>query len=166
MARLIDELQICAGFGPVDMQAAANTGDWVNLEDYESCLVILFKAAGTAGDDPTLTLLQATDASGTGSKALNFTRIYKKQGTLTSIAAYTEVTQSAANTYTDATSAEVAAIWAVEVKAADLDVAGGFTFMLASVADVGSNAQLGCLLYLLSKPRYGAAPASLPTAIS
>lgn len=166
MARMIDGLQICAGFDPVNMATAANSGDWVSLKDYESCLVVFYKGAGTAGDDPTLTLEQATAAAGTGAKALNFTRIYHKQGTLTSVAQFTEVTQAAANTYTDATSAEIAAIWAVEVKADDLDVGGGFYFIRASVADIGANAQLGAVLYILGKPRYGDAPASLPTAIA
>lgn len=166
MSRTIDSMQICSGFLPVDMSSAANAGDWVNLKDYESCLVVLAKAVGTAGDDPTITLLQATSAAGGSSKALNFTRIYVKMGTLTSVANYTEVIQTAANTYTDATSAEAAAIWVIEITPDMCDVGGGFTFIQASVADVGTNAQLGALLYILSKPRYATAPASLPSAIA
>jgi len=130
--------QIVSGFVPVDMQAGANTGDWVSVENFNHVAIVFFKAAGTAGDDPTITVSQATDAAGTSSKALNFTRIYTKQGTLSSVANFTLTTQSAANTYTDATSAEVQAIWVVEFDADDLDVSSGFTHVQASVADVAS----------------------------
>ncbi len=158
--------QIVSGFVPVDMQAGANTGDWVSVENFNHVAIVFFKAAGTAGDDPTITVSQATDAAGTSSKALNFTRIYTKQGTLSSVANFTLTTQSAANTYTDATSAEVQAIWVVEFDADDLDVSSGFTHVQASVADVGSNAQVGACLYLATEPRYAAAVADATSAIS
>jgi len=150
-----DQFQVCAGFIPVDMSTAANSGDWLNMENYESVVFLLYKAAGTAGDDPTLTIQQATDASGTGAKALTFTDIYVKQGTLTSVGQYTRTTQAAANTYTDATSAEIAAIWGVQVRAEDLDIENAFTFVQGSVADVGVNAQLGALLCIGINARYG-----------
>ena len=162
---ILENTQIVAGFGPVDMQSGANAGDWVSLKNYRKVAIVLFKGVGTAGDDPTLTLQQATAVAGTGAKDLTFTTIYKKQGTLSAIGQWTKVTQTAATSYTDATSAEAAAIWVVEVNAEDLDVANGFDCVQASVADVGSNAQLGALLYLLSDPSAAAAPASMPSAI-
>lgn len=151
---ILEQMNVAAGSVPVDMAAAAMNGDWVSLKGYDRLLVVLFKAAGTAGDDPTLTIEQAKDVAGTDGKALSFTEIWKKQGALASIASWTTVTQSAANTYTDAASAETQAIWAVEIKAADLDVSGGFDCLRATVADVGTGAQLGCLLYLMFDPRY------------
>ena len=162
----VQNSQIVSGFVPVDMQAGANTGDWVSVENFNHVAIVFFKAAGTAGDDPTITVTQATDAAGTSSKALNFTRIYTKQGTLSSVANFTLNTQSAANTYTDATSAEVQAIWVIEFDADDLDVSSGFTPVQASVADVGSNAQVGACLYLATEPRYAAAVADATSAIS
>lgn len=153
-ALLVERTQICAAFGPVDLSAAANSGDWVSLKDFDSCAIIFFKGAGTAGDDPTLTLLQATDVAGTSSKALDFTRIDVKQGTLTALGAFTTVTQAAANTYVDLTSAESAGIYVIEIRADELDVANGFDCVQFSVADVGTNAQLGAALYLLRGSRY------------
>lgn len=155
-ARFVEQVQIAAGFIPVDMQTAANTGDWVSMKGYERCTIVFYKAVGTAGDDPTITLLQTVDVADTGTvnKALTFTDIYTKQGTLTAVGTFTHTTQAAANTYTDATSAEVAAIWVIDVKAEDLDVDGGFDCIRASVGDVGGNAQLGCMLYLLWPARY------------
>lgn len=161
---ILESLNIINGFVPVDLSAAANSGDYISLENYDRILVVLFKAAGTAGEDPTLTLQQASDVSGTGVKALNFTTIHTKQGTLTSVGAWTKVTQTAANTYTDATSAELQAIWAVEVLPADLDINKGFDCIRATVADVGTNGQVGCLFYL-ARPKKEMAPDTQLSAI-
>ena len=136
---------------------------WVSLKNYEHITIVFFKAAGTAGDDPTITVEQATAVAGTSNKALDFTETWTKDGTLTAVGTFTKNTQAAANTYTDATTAEVQSIWLIEIDSVTLDVANGFDCVQAAVADVGANAQLGCLLYILTKPRY--AQAIPPSAI-
>ena len=151
---LFEEMNICAGFGPVDMATAANNGDWISLKNYEGIAIVLFKAAGTAGDDPVFTLRQASDVAGTGAKALNFTTIYEKVGTLTSIGTFTKVTQAAANTYTNTVSAEAAAIMGVHIRASELDTQNGFDCVQFQVPDIGANAQLGAGFYILLNPRY------------
>jgi len=152
-----EQVQVVSGFLPVDMSSGANNGDWVSLKGYERCTIILFKNAGTAGDDPTLTLQQATAVAGTGAKDLAvIDKVYKKQDTtLTGVGTFTLDTQSAATSYTDATSAEDAAIWVIDVQAEELDVTNGFDCIQASIADVGTNAQIGAVLYLLWPARYG-----------
>ena len=155
--RFLEVADIVAGFVPVDMSTAANTGDYVNLSRFGRCLVVLFKAAGTAGDDPVFTITQAQDNAGTGVKALNIDTIYSKVGTLNAVAAFTKVTQAAAATYTDAASAEAQAIIAVEVRAEQLDVENGFTHIKLAIPDVGTNAQLGCALYIMLDPTFAGA---------
>jgi hypothetical protein len=88
-------------------------------------------------------------------KALAFTDIYKKQGVLTAVGAFTKVTQVAASMYVDDTSAEAAAMYVVEIKASDLDINNNFDSIRATVADVGIAAQLGCLFYVLYNARSG-----------
>ena len=168
MSQLILEgAQIAAGFVPVDMQTAGNNGDYVSMANYERMVCVLYKAIGTGGDDPTITLQQATDASGTGAKDLDFTTIYKKQGAdLALVGQWTKVTQTAANTYTNDTAAEQAAIWAVEFKADDLDADGGFKFLRMTVADIGGNPQLGCSLYIAMGARYQDAPENMRSIIA
>ena len=155
---------IVAGIVPADLQTGANNGDWVSLKDYGRCVAVFFKGIGTAGDDPVFTLKQATDATGAGSKALTFTSVYSKVGTQTGIANFTETTQAAAATYTDAVSAEAQAIIGVEINATNLDVDGGFTHVQLSIPDVGGNAQLGCAFYIMLDPRY--AGESMPSPIA
>ena len=153
MALRIEDVNIVSGIVPVDLSSGANDGDWINLHLYGSVMIVFFKAAGTAGQDPTLTLEQAKDVAGLDAKGLNLDTIHTKQGTLTSVGTYTKITQTAASTYTDLTSAEVEAIWVVMVDTPSLDINNGFKTMRARVADVGANPQVGCLLYLVNQPR-------------
>lgn len=159
---LVEGAQIVPAFPPIDMSAGANTGDWVDLANFDRCTCILFKSAGTAGDDAQITLQQATDATGSNAKALNFTRIDQKVGTLTAVGAFTTVIQAAANTYKPTNGASQA-IEVVEFQASDLDVNNGFNFIQMSVPKVGTNAQIGSGLYILRGARYGGA--DLPSAI-
>lgn len=163
-SRFLETHQLVSSFVPVDMQTAANNGDWVSLVNFNRVLCVLFKGIGTAGDDPVFTLRQAQDASGTNAKALTFTNVYEKVGTQTGIAGFTAVTQAAANTYTNAASAEAQAIIAVEIDATMLDVNGNFTHVQMQIPDVGGNAQLGCGFYILSEPR--SAGVDMPSAIA
>jgi hypothetical protein len=55
------------------------------------------------------------------------------------------------------------AIVALEISAADLDVANGFDCVKITVPKVGTNVQLGSLLYILSDPRHAGDP--MPSAI-
>ena len=83
--RLLESIDIVSGTTPADLDSAA-TVDWVSLKNYDGCLVLLTMAAGTAGSDPSIILVQATDVAGTSSKALNcIRRLYYKVGTQTGV---------------------------------------------------------------------------------
>lgn len=156
---LVEECQIVMAIVPVDSQTGANTGDYVSLKNYDRCTVLVIKAAGVAGDDPVPTMTQAQDVSGTGVKALNFTRVDSKVGTQTGIGTFTTNTQAAGNTYTDTVSAEAQAIFAIEFQSADLDVANGFDCLKIAIPDTGAaGAQLLTAIYILRGARYGAVP--------
>lgn len=159
-------VDVIPGIVPVDLQDAQN-GDYVSLKNAQGVLVLLFKGAGTAGDDPVLTFQQAEDVSGTNVKNLAVvTEHHQKQGTLTSVGAWTRVTQTASQTLSlNATSAENQGLYAIEIEADQLDVDNGFDCIRVNVGDVGGNAQIGGLLYVLHGLRYPAAPANLPSAI-
>lgn len=157
--------QVVLGFKPVAMNTAANTSDWVSMKGYGRCAVIFIKAVGTAGDDPTLSFKQATAVAGTGVKVLAVTRIDKKQAAtdLTAVGTYTKSTSdspasndtftTASGTWTNSDLAEQAAIVIADIKAEDLDIANGFDCVACNIADVGTNAQLGTLIFILHEPR-------------
>lgn len=164
MSKILESAMVVGAITPVNLATGANNGDWVSLQNYRTLVVLLYKGAGTAGEDPVITLKQATDATGSGSKALAFERIYKKVGVQTALAAFTRVDQPAANTYVDDVSAEAEGLFAIEIRAEQLDVDAGFTHVQLLVPKVGAGAQLGCGIYLLFDPRHQGA--DMPSAIS
>ena len=159
---ILEKLQIVPAVIPVDLQTGANTGDYVDLSNYGRCAIVFLAAAGTAGDDPVISLRQATDVADAGGKALNFDRIDVKNGTLTSVGTFTSIANTDSD-YTDDASAEVQNLWVIDIKAEDLDIDNGYCCLRVNVADVGTHAKLGALLYLLHEPRYAANP--VPSAI-
>jgi len=164
-AKFWEKINLVAAFVPIDFNAAAQTGDWVSLENYERCAVIIYGAAGSAGTDVTVTITQATDVSNSLSdaKALNFTKIYKKEGAaLTAVGQYTEVTQTAANTFTVTNNEQLQQIYVFDFGYDDLDIANDFDCIRVTV-NAGSAAKVISGLYALHDPKYGTNP--LPSAI-
>lgn len=166
-AKLAEQMQIVPAIMPVDLNDGANNGDWVSLKNFERCTVVVVASAGTAANDLTVTLNQATAVAGTGTKALSvIDSVATKQGAaLSAIAAWTEVTQTAAATYTNGTNGEEQLLYAIDVLAEQLDVANGFDCLQCSIAQVGA-AKIGCALYLLWPTTYGGPVGKVPGAIA
>ncbi len=164
LGSLAEISDLVVGAIPVDLSAAANNGRWFNMQNCDGLNAILIAAVGTAGDDPVITLQQATDSSGTGSKELLIYDVQYKIGS-TDIAAaddqWVDVTtiddDNGASSYdTDPIAgAENELVVCVYIRAGDLDVNNDFNYCRMTVADVGTNAQLGTILYIPSSPAYG-----------
>ena len=75
----LEQAQIVEAFPAADLSAAASTGDWVSLRNYRHVAVVFHSEPGTAADDPTITIQQATDNAASGAKSLTFTTLYSKQ---------------------------------------------------------------------------------------
>jgi hypothetical protein len=163
---LVEAHQIVMGVMAADINASAKTGDAVSLKNYHRCAVVVHFDDGSATTgDITVTLEQMTDVANSLSdnKALNFTRIDYKQGTsLAAIGTFTSTTQTAANTYTSATSGESEGIWVIDIQAEDLDLHNNFDCMRANLSATSSTKIAG-ILYILSGPKFGVDP--LPSAI-
>ena len=167
--RLLESIDIVAGAAPADGNSAITT-DYVSLKNYDGCLVLVTKAAGTGGDDPSIIVQQATDVAGTSAKALNCIRkLYYKIGTLSGVNTWSSIAITTAtgdidtvsvNGTTDLAGDNVEAMFLVDVRASDLDVDNGFDCLNFSWADgdVG-NTQLVSIHYILYGARYpGATP--------
>jgi hypothetical protein len=166
LGRLFD---ISTGVVPVDLQTA-QTGKRVSLRNAGGCTVVIYKAAGTAGDDPTFTLRQHTaSSSGTSADLAIIDHYYLKTETaLDGDETWVKETQSAAATIVDpggdTTSAEAQQIIVIEVDATELS--DGYDYISLDTTDTGSNAQLGCVLYLLRDLTVQRAPANLVAPLS
>lgn len=164
---LLEYMQIAECILPLSL-TTARTGRAISLKNYRRCLIVLYKGIGTANDDPTITLLQGTDVAFGTSKALNFTKIYIKQDLtkLSDVGQWTKITQAAGNTYINTDGAESAALWAIDIKQEDLDITNNYDCIRASLSDVGTNAQLGCVFYLPYDPIYSTAPENMAAVVS
>jgi hypothetical protein len=162
LGRLFD---LSAGIAPVDLQSAA-TGKLVSLKDASGVSIVVFKGAGTAGDDQTWTLKEhAGTADSTGQNLAVIGHYYaKEETTLDGDETWTRVSNlSGGNpqaTILDATDAEIQQILVIEVNASSLS--DGYTHVSLSNDGAGSNAQLGGVLYVLHDLAAQRAPASLP----
>lgn len=150
---ILERFQLVEGFPAVDMSAGANNGDWISLKHAKRVAVVFTSGVGTSGDNPTLTIVQATDVSGTSSKALNIptASAFSKQAAtnLAAVAAWSTAATISTNTLTNSTAGLQSALWVVEFTPDELDIDNGFDCIRATVADIGTNAQPGYLFYLV-----------------
>jgi len=165
LGRLFD---VSVGFQPVDMQTGANTGKRVSLRRASGLTVVFFKAIGTGGDDPVLTVQEHNaQSAGTSQNLAAIDHYYIKSATtpgLVGTETWTRTAQTLAATVTLTGLAASAAIVVLEIDAAKLS--DGFTHLSVSVADVGGNAQLGGLLYFPRDLEVQRKPANLRAALS
>jgi len=150
---ILEKLDFFHGIVPINL-GSARSSDVITLKNFGRVAIVFYKAAGSASEDPTLTLLQASSITPSNAKALNFTRIDTKQGTLTSVGTWTTTTQAAGNTYTNTTASENEAIWVIDINVEDIDIDNGFDCIQVTIADAGSTNQLGAVLFLGHEPRY------------
>lgn len=163
--KLGESYDLSTGLAPVDLSTAANTGKRLSMVEVNSVDIVVIKAAGTAADDPTLTLKQHTaSAAGTTTDLAVITSYdLKTEATLDGDETWTTVTQAAAATIIDpggaGTSAESQQIVVIHVRADQLT--SGNTHISLDIADVGTNAQLGTVLYIVHNADH-AKPSALP----
>ena len=146
---------LVACIAPKDLQDNAhNTGVRVSLKDCESVDFVLYKGAGTAAQDPQIDIQQANAATGGLAKDLDCIAHFfaKSETTLDGDEVWTEYTQTKASEValgtatTNLTAAEEEGIYVFHVEASAMDFAGGYYWAFVYIADVGANAQLGCVL--------------------
>lgn len=142
------------------------TGDWISLKNSDRAYLLLIKPAGTAGDDLSIHLQQATAAAGTGAKDLNFSKLwYKKASTndFSAVSVWTAVELTSPTADLDLVSVNSAdlaldtsgAYILVEVMAESLDVNNGFCFVnnIIDGGDIG-NALLVYQMWITTGDKY------------
>jgi hypothetical protein len=143
--------------------------DWVKLTNYSRALVIIKKLGSEDVDTLGFQFLQGTTAAGGSAKALNVSRYWTKQGTMTSQGTWTAGVLStpddiigigsaapSGGTLVVATDVNTdACIVAVDIQASDLDVDGGFDWIAVRVeGDEVNNAALVSIDVILMGGRF------------
>lgn len=153
-----------------DGNGAALTGDWVKLTNYSRIGILLAKYGSEDVDDGSLQFLQATDASGTSSKALSLPAnrpFWYKTGTLTSQTVWTKtsitsdvdglafgssVPSGSTRAITDVNTS--ALLLYTELQSSDLDVDNGFDWVTAYLGNNANNAVLFSAWAILMDGRF------------
>lgn len=158
--RILETIKPIAAFVPIDTTGAGQDGDWVSLKHYKRCAIVLMQGAW-AGGTSAVTVQQASDASGTGAKALTIEYYY--QGTFATDDAYAKTTISS-NTFNLPATANTFTL--LEIHQQDLDMNNGFCFIRVRTATPGANADLIAGLYLMGGVDIAQATETMPTAIA
>lgn len=143
-----DRYDVGTGAAPVDLADGAVTGKRLAMRGLYSVDIVFVKGAGTADEDPVLTLKSHTaGSSGTSANLAVITEYYvKTETTLDNDETWTKVTQAAAATVTRTAEAEEIVVFTVSQD--DLPV--GHTHISVDIASIGAEAgaQLGTVLYI------------------
>lgn len=136
---------------------------YVSLKHYQRCTIVLLVDKDSTGATSAITVKQASAIAGTGEKALNtFTcrslvdaASGTLGGTITAVGdAYADVTVTA-GTFTTATTASKNAVYVIEVKATDLDLANGFDCIRVGLGDSSSSTHVVITgIYILRDATY------------
>lgn len=164
---------------PLVNQADADTditGDWIKLTHYTRVGFLMAKYGSDDVDDLGLQFLQATDASGTSSKALSVPAnrpIHYKTGTLTSQTVWTQTSSTSAidgmafgssvptgftRVVADVNTSPL--LLYTEFQSQDLDVDGGFDWVTAFIE--GDNVNNACLISVWAILMGGRFPQAVP----
>lgn len=147
----IDTCKFVFGSPIIGLLATTNGDcDYVSLKDYQGCVILIASDNATTVTAGDITLKQATAVAGTGEKALAFTKMYANAD----VSASDTVVETAVTSNTFATQAvdNKNSIYLIDVKASDLDVAGGFDCLRVDV--LNSVASVAFVGYVLYGPRY------------
>jgi len=130
---------------PVDINGGAITTPYTNMAEGKDLTVMIVTGAIAANASAAVTLNQASDAAGTGSKTLSYAGYY----TVTTVAGADVPTYTAgALSIRDADDNKV---FLIEVDASQLDVQNDFDHVEAAVADPGQSTILGVVSVLTNK---------------
>jgi|SRR5690606_21192007 len=134
------------GVAPVDLAGGASTGKRVFMGHADAVDVVFIKGAGTASEDPVLTLKQHTAASGGTSSNLAVIDRYwvKTEAALDNDETWTEATQVAAATVTTVGEEEQIVVFTVSKD----QLASGSKYISVDVSDPGDDPQVGTVLYI------------------
>lgn len=155
--RLMEQVKPVWACEPKNYTGSANTIKYASLKLYDR-MFVLIQTGAWAGGTAAVTLKQATDVSGTSTKALAFTTYWVN--TSAAPDTFTKTT-AASNTFNLDTANQ---LYVIEVVASDLDIDNGFDTVGVNVATPGANNDFYGVNYLMVGARYP--QASTPSALS
>lgn len=152
--------------GAWDFNGNPESGQWVSLEGYDSVTIIA--ACAAVGTQRTrLNVRQASDAAGTGAKALDDVVWYTAEAPQADTDDLEDVVtrNDPAATSPQSTAATAALFWC-EITADQLDVSGGFSYLQLQSARAANAASTGGAFYVLRGARFAVSPEHQATVLT
>lgn len=145
LGRLFD---VEIGIAPVDLSGGATTGKRCSLRDATGISILLIKGLEAGTDDPVLTFQQHKVSTGGTPANLAIIDHYYQKSAVTYLGSeqWVKKTQAASQTVTLTSEAPNQGLYLFEIGANDLS--DGYGYVSVNIADAGSTAQLGTLIYV------------------
>lgn len=143
-AMLIEQAKVVSLLGP--QTPSTSTSDFISMKGYERVCVLIQGLNGSTVTGSAITLNQSTDVANSGGKAMAFSTQYAN----TDVANSDTLTETAvtSNTFTTVTTNSRSFLYAIEVKASDLDIANGFDcFAVKAATGVNTTIGISAILY-------------------
>ena len=149
-----DGMKVIKGLAVTDLTSAAAAGEYVSMKYHDSATLLIHLGDGTAGEDVTITIVQATSAAGAGSKVIGSARIYGDVDAAEANVTGDEMALLSSNgVYVN--QGEEVALLRCEVLADELDRTGEFGYVGFTASDPGNTGDKNCFaLYVLQGARY------------
>lgn len=155
MARFTQRFKSYMWLPPVDTNGTPQGGNrsFISLKNYQRVVITIL--VGNLAGDIAVTLKQAKNVEGNGSKALAYTKILLAKATASPPEDQDLWHEEAvtANSYTMAAATHDNYVFKIEIKGDDLDVNGGFDCIRPQLADPAAAAVIGIMVDLFD-PRY------------
>jgi len=150
------DVKIVEAIAPVNTTGAAQTGNYVSLENYRYCTIVI-QTGAWAGGTSAVTVNKATDVSATGATGATIEYMYTNDGAATT----DTLTKTAVTSDTFNLDAENS-MYVIEIDAAAL---GAYDCISLSTATPGSNNDYVSAVYILSGARYPQGESPKPSAL-
>jgi hypothetical protein len=148
--------------------SAGNTTTlWVDMALHSHVTMIVIANNSTSVTGAAITVNQAQDTSGTGSKALAYNNYFSCTGGFAAQTAASDTwtqTTGVSGTFTTATTASKILAYMIEIQDTDLDLANGFKAVELAIASGAANTTFTVLA--ICYPRYGGNFANNPSALT
>jgi hypothetical protein len=159
--RIVDKAHPVHVFAPAVPSSAAPP--WLNLGSYNHVAFVISGVNAASGVTPVaVTVNQAQDVAGTGSKALPITQVWQDTDTGSGDTLTNQAVVS--NTFTITSTVSKAFLYIIEIDAAELDTSNGFGTVQIGLAN-GAAQTLSVVAYMTGA-RVGGNYAHYPTALS
>lgn len=159
-ANLTEQVKIVEGL--LGVVPSTSVPRYISLKNFERVLVLVSVKNATTVTGSAITLKQATSVGGSGEKPLGFSKALRNLDTAAADALAEFAVAS--NTFTTDNTNSKNLMYAIEVKAEDLDVNGGFDCIRAGTGD--ATAATVTVTYLLFGAKTKGALAALPAIVN